>query len=116
MKSIHFINKKEEEGFGNKGLRCIDKDNHTWISGYWDFKPDELKELIGGKIYLHRTKSKKSYFGGTVLEVISIERDELKKQERKDIKFIANESAKNIGWSEKGLNHNMAWTSGLVEE
>ena len=114
MKNIHFICKKDDESSGNKGLRRIDKDNHIWISGYWDFNPEELKDLVGGFIYLHRTKSKKSFFGGKVLEIIPTQRDELKRKNRVDIKFTADNSARDVPWSKEGKSYNMAYTSGLV--
>ena len=115
MKGIHFICAKEEESSSNRGLRRIDAENHIWISGYWYLKPENLKELVGGYIFLHRAQAKKSFFGGKVLEIIPVEREELKRSDRVDIKFTAVKSAKNVPWSEVGKKGARVHTSDLVD-
>ncbi|MDC3106982.1 hypothetical protein OA512_01535 [SAR86 cluster bacterium] len=115
MKGIHFICAKEEESSGNRGLRPIDFENNIWISGYWYLKPENLKELIGGFIFLHRAQAKKSFFGGKVLEIIPVEREELKRSDRVDIKFTLDDSARGVPWSEVGKKGARVHTSGLVD-
>ena len=115
MKGIHFICAKEEQSSSNRGLRRIDAENNIWISGYWYLKPENLKELVGAYIFPHRAQAKKSFFGGKVLEIIPVEREELKRSDRVDIKFTRDESAIGVSWSELGKKGARVHTSDLVD-
>ena len=74
MNAIHVINKRnsKKEPYG-----LVSCDNNIYCSGCWDIDVEVAKKLIDGMIYLHKTKSYKSYFGGRIQEVTSVhlERD-----------------------------------------
>ncbi|NOK17642.1 hypothetical protein [Corallococcus carmarthensis] len=81
-------------------------------SGYWDFSPEEAAQLVGGTIYLHETKGKRSYFGGTVLSYEVVEVPEKANAKRIMFRIHSTAEAKNKEW--RGTNHVRAWTGGIL--
>ena len=75
MKVLHLICTLEEgSNTKRRGLRVIPgTSNRRWKSGWWDFTVEQIEELMGGKVYLHDTKRKVSYMGGTVVDYKEID-------------------------------------------
>lgn len=63
MPLLHVI----ETGKFPENLRCVDKENNEWESGFWAIVPDTAQRLVGGTIYLHSAQDKLSHFGGEIL-------------------------------------------------
>ena len=57
--NIHLIERE-------KRFQSIDKNTHSWESGYWAVKQETAEALIGGRIHFHRTQDAPSYFGGEI--------------------------------------------------
>ena len=64
MAELHVIHKPERKGAERP--RCIDKSKEEWTTGFWKLSHKTAESLVGGKIYIHRTKAGKSTFGGNV--------------------------------------------------
>ena len=60
MTAIHFVERSDN-------VRKSEKSRNEWESGYWAVAEDTARKLIGGVLYLHRTKLQASHFGGTIL-------------------------------------------------
>ena len=56
----------------SRNLHKDDNEKGIFFSGNWTIKLEEAKALIGGKLFLHREKDQKSFFGGDVIDVSSI--------------------------------------------
>ena len=76
----------------SRNLHKDDNEKGIFFSGNWTIKLEEAKALIGGKLFLHREKDQKSYFGGDVIDVNPILVDD---NEKVIFKFKATEEAKN---------------------
>lgn len=63
MPFLHVI----ETGKFPENLRCVDKENSEWESGFWAIVPGTAQRLVGGTIYLHEAQDKLSHFGGEIL-------------------------------------------------
>lgn len=61
MVSAHFIAKLDEN------RRTIDNAKNLHASGVWDISQEDAARLVGGRLYLHKTKSKPAFHGGTVV-------------------------------------------------
>lgn len=106
MKGIHFINRRETDGYRLINLEQSSDEKGVCYSGYWRLDDDDADALVGGRLYLHETKSQPSAFGG---EVLSYSRD----GERVKIRFKALAECKGQDW--RGHNHAMAYTSQLID-
>ncbi|RKG85649.1 hypothetical protein D7V88_19535 [Corallococcus terminator] len=80
-------------------------------SGNWDVSETEAKELIGGMIYLHETKSKRSYFGGKINSFRTLVID-APRPNRIVFRLTPLREGKGVEW--KGAGHGMASKSGVV--
>ena len=88
----HLICKIDKENnTQSRNLHKDDSEKDIFLSGNWTIKLEEAKALIGGKLFLHREKDEKSYFGGDVIDVTTILVDNNKKV---IFKFKVNEEAK----------------------
>lgn len=106
---IHLLCKQAE------GLRIIDKSAFVFESEAWLLSRSEMASLKGGEALLHETKAKPSYFGGTVLEVRPIlEGADESGRVRCVLTIQSKAASKGIEWDDKGQNHAMAWTSGVL--
>ena len=88
----HLICKIDEDNKTKSRNLHKDAEKDIYFSGNWTIKLDEAKALIGGKLFLHREKDQKSYFGGNVIDVSSIIVDD---NEKVIFKFKATKEAKN---------------------
>ncbi|MCP3165109.1 hypothetical protein [Myxococcus qinghaiensis] len=106
MPSIHFICHENEH------LHRVSADGH-WESGNWAIKADEAKQLVGGMIYLHKTKAKPSYFGGRIEGVRALVTTG-NGPTLFVLRFKHLQEAREVRW--KGVNYGRAWTSGVVAD
>jgi hypothetical protein len=58
--TVHFIERSDH-------VRKIDKDKNEWESGSWEMTEEIAQKLVGGVMYLHRSKQQASHFGGKIL-------------------------------------------------
>ena len=105
MPSIHF--------------KCEDRlnlhrvsDDGEYESGNWDVTAADAEKLVGGMIYLHNTKSERSYFGGRIKSARCVVTDDAHPV-RFIFRFKPLSEARDVRWN--GAKHNMAWTSGVVD-
>jgi hypothetical protein len=125
MKVLHLVNKKRPDSYQREGLTPVPGAPNHYVSCCWDLDFDECQNLIGGMIYLHNSKNEKSFMGGVVKEV---QRIDLKiggqyyhptsdvrpaKTNRVQIKFESNREGRQVSW--RGMDHAMAWTSGIID-
>jgi len=88
----HLICKIDKENnTQSRNLHKDDNEKDIFLSGNWTIKLEEAKALIGGKLFLHREKDQKSYFGGDVIDVTTMLVDN---NEKVIFKFKASEEAK----------------------
>jgi hypothetical protein len=104
--------KCEREGATWKGLITVDPKRHIYESTAWRFDLEKAQQLVGGWIYLHTAKAEPSGFGGKVLLVRQFF-DEAEPTNRIAIQFEAAQDARDVEWA--GADHDMAWTSGIIE-
>ena len=60
MPAIHLLERSDN-------VRKTDRLKNEWESGSWAVAADVAQKLIGGSIYLHRSKQQASHFGGQIL-------------------------------------------------
>lgn len=115
MSKVHIICKRAEDGsgwVGRTGVTCIDRENHIYISGKWDFNLVEAEALVGGDLYLHETKGDKSAFGGRIIEVREASLPHKARDQRVEFVIKASPDHRGVPW--EGASHAMAWTSGIL--
>jgi len=87
--------------------------NHpVYESGEWDVPLEDAERLVGGMIFLHQTKSQRSYAGGRIESYRVVETNRAHSR-RIIFKFTSASEGKDVRW--KGADHPMAWTGGVVE-
>ena len=77
MKVIHIINKKPEGQIFPRGMKRSVDNPDNMVSCCWllsegfdeDPSEDDIRSLIGGRVYFHKTKSDRSYYGGQIVDV-----------------------------------------------
>ncbi|NNC19691.1 hypothetical protein HJC22_28635 [Corallococcus exiguus] len=105
MPSIHF--------------KCVDRLNlhrvsdDEYESGNWVVAPADAQRLIGGMIYLHNTKSERSYFGGKIKSARPVRTND-RIPDRIVFRFVPLSEARGIRW--RGIDHINAHQSGVVED
>ena len=62
MASIHLI----EKGSASGSVKAVDRETHTYDSGYWKVTVQVAQRLVGGHIYLHSHWADLSHFGGII--------------------------------------------------
>ena len=107
MPSAHFIANL------NENLRVIDKAHHLYASGVWDISETTAEKLIGGYIYLHKTKAKPSFFGGLVRAYRVIETDYAHSR-RIEFEIESTTEARAVPWT--GDIRTRDWWSGLISD
>ena len=115
MKTIvrHFLCKEDEATLStSKNMWVEDKENHIYCSGYWKVHKNDADALVGGKIFLHRTKEDKSYFGGEILSYSFKDDDP---ENRIIFKFKAEVEARGRRWEGKYEPVSYCMDSGNVE-
>jgi hypothetical protein len=125
MKALHLMNKKRPDSYKREGLTPVPDEPNHYVSCCWDLDLKEYQNLVGGMLYLHNSKSEKSFMGGVVKKV---ERIDLKvgseyydpssearpaRTNRIQITFESTREGRQISW--RGMNHAMAWASGLID-
>ncbi len=105
MTSLHLICRS--------GLHLLPTKFPVFESGFWDLSADDAKRLVGGSLFLHETKSRPSYFGGTVLSWRVTEANE-PYPGRIVFEVCSTASGKGAKW--KGAAHAMAWSGGIVSD
>ena len=60
MATIHIVERTDT-------VRKIDKDKNEWETGNWPVSEDAAQKLVGGSLFLHRSKQQPSHFGGQIL-------------------------------------------------
>lgn len=127
MRVIHIICKKDEKTNRPIGITPIDVKTNRYMSCCWDFDIDEMKDVIGGMIFFHRSKSEKSYLGGVIHNVHPIEmnpsyegpyytpskEDVGKRSDRMMFEFEVTNDGREVKW--RGSDHSMSYFSGIVE-
>lgn len=61
MAIVHFVERTDN-------VRKIDKTRNLWESGYWPLTEQDAQKLVGGVLYLHRSKLASSHFGGQIVD------------------------------------------------
>jgi hypothetical protein len=89
-----------------KGVKAVQMPEYE--SHAWDIPEDDARQLVGGVIYLHETKRKRSYFGGMVTGY----RISDAPSGRIIFLFNAMKEAKGIAW--EGRDHERAHYSGVL--
>ena len=116
MKTIvrHLICKVDPENItGSINLHKVKSEDHVYLSGNWTINVNDAKKLVGGKLYLHREKDTKSFFGVHVLDIDTIIIDN---KEKVIFKFKAERAAKNgRRWEGKYEPKEFCMDSGNVE-
>ena len=110
----------------HEGLFRTNKPDH-YVSCCWDFKIEDAVDLIGGRIYLHHTKKDLSFMGGVVTDVVKCDLrfankyfdpqidDTPARFDRVYIEFLSTLECRKKPWNNSGLNHTMAWTTGIID-
>ncbi len=117
MKAIHLIcksNRLEPAGEGN-GIIAQPGKTGNLLSHAWDFTTSQAQELVeaNGKIYFHIAKNKRAFRSGVIVGFESIDRDDVAHRDR--IVFIFKPDLKCDAQRWRGTDHNMAWTSGIID-
>jgi hypothetical protein len=58
---VHFVERTDN-------VRKIDPSRNEWESGAWPLTEQVAQKLVGGVLYLHRTKLASSHFGGEIID------------------------------------------------
>jgi len=110
--SIHLICRRE--GAGLKGIKQIDRVQQLYRSVSWELSEADAREIKGGWVYMHPSKSEPSYFGGVVMGVEQT--DSLSSHGNPEIAIILQSRKEARGQKWRGASHGMAWWSGLVSK
>lgn len=98
----------------NAGLRCIDRERAIYASESWLLTDQEIADLVGGRVFLHETKSRPSHFGGSLIEARPVDLSETGARRRYTLFLQSRSDCKNVPWNKLGSNHAMAWSSGVI--
>lgn len=128
MKILHLINKRNPKTNRPWGIYPMKDEKGVYYSCCWDFPLEKSKELIGGMIFFHLTKSDRSHLGGVVKDVLPvnlndtsdypfIELNEDEDPQRKDrVMFVFQVTQEGREQKWRGKDHSMSWTSGIIDE
>jgi hypothetical protein len=106
MSSIHFVCKEHLnlKGTGTPGL---------YKSGSWDLPQADAERLVGGMIYLHKTKSAASYYGGRIQSFKTVATERAPREEIV-FTFTFLETGRGASW--RGTSRGNARSGGLVQD
>ena len=107
MARAHFIGKL------NENLRLVDKATQRYTSGVWDVSEKTAQQLVGGYIFLHKTKAQPSFFGGIVHSFRVVSTD-FAHAERIEFEVESRAEAKHKPWS--GNSGARDWWGGLITD
>lgn len=107
---IHFICK------ANAGLICLDAKAGLYESEAWLLSEADVAALKGGEVLFHETKSRPSYFGGSILDIRPVDTPNLNDPSRQRciITLQSTAACRGVDWDASGQVHDMAWTSGVI--
>ncbi len=112
MKAVHFKNGRDKQGF-LLNLTLLKKAQNLYESGNWSVTEEFAESLVGGWIYLHPSKAKNSEFGGKISGWVRVLDETKANPICIKFHFQTKLDAKEKKW--RGMDHTMAWQSGLVE-
>lgn len=113
MKGVHLICRMEPGSIYPKGVTPEADAPGCYVSHAWNFPISEAERLVGGMIYLHDSKAKPSRYGGEVVAVRPTKAVGVAREDRVEFIFKATLEGKNQEW--RGADHDMAWTSGIID-
>ena len=113
MKAVHLVCKWTDRPNRPNGLDLIDKVQKIYTSRAWAFTAPQAQSLVGGYIYLHRTKNSKSFIGGRILDFAVEFREDVSRHVRMTFTFKAEDGFKGQKW--RGSNNKNDWTGGIIE-
>jgi len=127
MKVLHIIQKMDKVTSRPLGLTQIQPKVNKYMSCCWDLDIEEMKDLIGGMIFFHTSKTQRSYLGGKVLNVHSILMDKDydgpyyqpkledidKRSDRMMFEFEITLDGREVEW--RGRNHMMEYVGGILD-
>lgn len=113
MKALHLINKQSDDGPGLKNLVRSETEKDVFFSGYWDIPLADAQSLIGGMLYLHETKAKASRFGGQVIAVDLVKKEEFARAQRTVFKVRSLQEGRGVRW--RGADHAMASYGRIID-
>ena len=127
MKVLHIICKDDPTTNRPKGVTQIQPKVNRYMSCCWDLDIEEMKELIGGMIFFHNSKTTKSKLGGKVLNVHPIKMDHTydgpyynpkledldRRSDRMMFEFEITLDGRDVDW--RGKDHIMSYCGGIVE-
>ena len=82
--------------------------DNVWESGCWKVDEGKAKQLVGGGIYFHKTRSEPSFYGGTILGY-RVERDG-EDQGRIIFKLEHSKSHRNVSTDKSGWSRDIKIT------
>lgn len=88
-------------------------DETSYESGYWPVSEEYTNQLIGGMLFLHETKSERSYYGGTVK---SFRKSGPESPHPGRMIFIFQPTADARGQRWRGQDDPMSWVGGVVRD
>ena len=127
MKVLHIICKNNPSTNRPIGIKQIKPKVNKYMSCCWDLDVEEMKDLIGGRIFFHDTKTTKSKLCGKVLDVHTIKMDHSydgpyydpkkedfnKRSDRMMFEFEITEDGRDVDW--RGKNHVMSYVGGILD-
>lgn len=98
------------------GLRCIDPKEHLYESEAWLLSPAEAEALEGGRMMLHQTKARPSYFAGDIVSLAPVDDAEPEETGRRRHVLTVRSTleGRNVPWDKAGRSKGMAWTTGVM--
>lgn len=110
IQAVHLICTPTNTPEGWLYLDHPEKGSPRYRSGFWFFKQDDARSLVGGWLYLHEKKRMLSGFGG---KIVGFEVTQFEGGERVVFEVEASRYGRKQKW--RGLDHGRAWTGGLVD-
>lgn len=112
-KVLHLVNRQSADGPGLRNLELLSPAENLYRSGFWDIPLAEAEALVGGMLYLQRSKATPSAFGGRVTGVEEVERAEVAHARRVAFTLVSQKEGRGVRW--RGAMHAMATSGGLLD-
>ena len=104
MLAIHLICRRDD-GVRLNNLRATEP-RGTFLSGRWDLTEEKSRALVGGWMYLHPSKTKRSEFGGVIEGYERVTVEEVGHPQRTVFRVKRNSAGNGQRW--RGKQHGMA--------
>lgn len=108
MKAIHFICRREGNGYRNLNENAGSYDT----SGNWYITEQDAKWATGGLIFLHLTKKQPAFYAGFIVDYSKVEIDHKPRSERIEFKMTPIDNIGKLSVSWNGFSHQSAHYSG----